>query len=134
MKPGLVAPLTIAALVVITGCSQPVVNENRNAISTATPTPVATATPDEIAIARVNYAKHCEACHGPEGNGGPAEVEGKKIKVPSLKAGHALKHTDEDFVEQITEGEEEMPAFKDKLSPDEINMLVRFIRVEFQGK
>ncbi len=63
-----------------------------------------------------------------------ATVEDKKIKVPSLKAEHALKHTDDDFVDQITEGEEEMPAFKDKLSPDEINALVRFIRVEFQNR
>ena len=45
-----------------------------------------------------------------------------------------LKHADEEFVEQITEGDEGMPAFKDKLSPEEMNDLVRFIRKEFQGK
>ena len=134
MKLVIVACLTMAALVVVAGCSQPVVKTNINTTVTATPTPVATATPDELAIAGVNYAKHCETCHGPEGNGGTPEVEGRKIKVPSLKAGHALKHSDDDFVEQITEGEEEMPAFKDKLSPDEINMLVKFIRVEFQNR
>jgi mono/diheme cytochrome c family protein len=31
-------------------------------------------------------------------------------------------------------GGDGMPEFKDKLSPDEINLLVRFVRHEFQGK
>ena len=35
---------------------------------------------------------------------------------------------------QITEGDDEMPAFKDKLTPQQINEVVRFIRKEFQGK
>ena len=134
MKLCLLAFLSVATFVIVTACNQPA-NVNTNVVvRPATPSPSATATPDEMAFARANYAQHCLACHGEEGNGGIAEVEDKKIKVPSLKAGHALKHTDDDFVEQITEGEEEMPAFKDKLSPDEINMLVRFIRTEFQGK
>ena len=125
--------LLIAGLLSVAGCSQPA-NQNVSVIRPASPTPVATATPDELAFARANYAQHCETCHGPEGNGGIATVEDKKIKVPSLKTPGSLKHSDDDFVEQITEGEEEMPAFKDKLSPDEINALVQFIRKEIQGK
>ena len=62
------------------------------------------------------------------------EVEGRKLKVPSLREGHAVGHSDEKLVKQITEGDDEMPAFKDKLSAEEINELVRFIRKEFQGK
>jgi mono/diheme cytochrome c family protein len=102
----------------------------------ATPTPAAkaTATPDEFASARVNFAKHCVACHGADGEGGVKTVDEKKLKVPSFNAGHALKHTDEDFVEQIMKGGDGMPEFKDKLSPEEINLLVRFVRHEFQGK
>ena len=61
-------------------------------------------------------------------------MDGKRFKVPSLREGHALDHSDEKFVVQITEGDEEMPAFKDKLTPAEINDLVRFVRKEFQGK
>ena len=102
--------------------------------STTTPAAKATATPDEFASARVNFAKHCVACHGAEGEGGVKTVDNKKLKVPSLSAGHALKHTDEDFVEQIMKGGDGMPEFKDKLSPEEINLLVRFVRHEFQGK
>ncbi len=103
--------------------------------SFASPAPAApTATVDEFATARANYKKNCEACHGPEGTGGLVKVEKKQIKVPSLKAEHALKHTDEQLTKMITNGEEEMPAFKDKMTAQEIAQMVRFIRKEFQGK
>ena len=99
-----------------------------------TPAAKATATPDEFASARVNYAKHCVECHGAQGEGGIKTVDKVRLKVPNLSEGHALKHTNEDFVEQIVKGGDGMPAFKDKLSPAEINLLVRFVRHEFQGK
>ena len=92
------------------------------------------ASPDQLASARLNFQKNCIACHGEKGEGGRVEVDGKKLKVPNLREGHALQHTDEKFVKQISEGDDEMPAFKDKLKPEEINELVRFIRKEFQGK
>jgi mono/diheme cytochrome c family protein len=94
----------------------------------------AAATPDELASARINFQKNCVTCHGEQADGGMKEVEGKRFKVPSLREGHALTHTDDKFITQINEGEEEMPAFKDKLTEAEIKDLVRFIRKEFQGK
>jgi mono/diheme cytochrome c family protein len=93
----------------------------------------ATATPDEFAGPRANFAKNCVTCHGTKGDGGPVTVEGHKLKVPALREGHALHHPDSDFVDQITKGGDGMPAFKDKLKPEEITDLVRFIRHEFQG-
>src|ERR1044071_9087312 len=103
--------------------------------SSATPAAAApTATVDEFATARANYKKNCEACHGPDATGGLVKVEKKQIKVPSLKADHAIKHTDEQLTKMITNGEEEMPAFKDKMSAAEISEMVRFIRKNFQGK
>ena len=124
--------LIIFAVFLIGSCSQ---TENPNTpAATTTPAAKATATPDEFASARANFAKHCVACHGAEGEVGVKTVDGKKLKVPSFSTGHALKHTDEDFVEQIMKGGDGMPEFKDKLSPDEINLLVRFVRHEFQGK
>jgi len=102
--------------------------------SSSAATSAPTATPDEFASARVNFQKNCIACHGEKGEGGRVEIEGKKFKVPNLREGHALHHPDDEFVKQISEGDEEMPAFKDKLTAQEINDLVRFIRKEFQGK
>jgi mono/diheme cytochrome c family protein len=105
--------------------------------NTSTPTaaaPAPSASVDQFAAARANFTKNCEPCHGPNAEGGLVKVENKRIKVPSLKAEHAIKHTDAQLTKMITNGEEEMPAFKDKLKPQEITELVRFIRTNFQGK
>ena len=101
----------------------------------------ATPTPDEFASARANFAKHCKECHGENAEGQTVTKDGKKLKVPSLRTGHALTHPNAEFVKQITKGGDGMPAFgegtpepsKEKLSAKEIDDMVRFIRHEFQG-
>jgi mono/diheme cytochrome c family protein len=99
-----------------------------------TPPPPAS-TPDQFAPMRASYEKNCKLCHGANGEGGPVKLDdGTKLKVPSLREGHALKHPDSDFVKQITKGGDGMPAFGEKLKPEEITEMVRFIRHEFQGK
>jgi mono/diheme cytochrome c family protein len=115
-------------------CTETATPTNTSTSSAPAAPAAPTATVDEFAAARANYKKNCEACHGPEATGGLVKVEKKQIKVPSLKAEHALKHTDEQLTKMITNGEEEMPAFKDKMSAQEIAQMVRFIRKEFQGK
>jgi mono/diheme cytochrome c family protein len=95
--------------------------------------PAATPTPDEFAATRQVFVKRCAICHGDSGEGKTTTVEGKRIKAPSLRTGHALNHPDSDFVKQITKGGDGMPAFAEKLSAQEINDLVRFIRKDFQG-
>ena len=124
----------IALSLIIVACT-----ENAPATNSARPTaaasPATAASPvDEFASARANYQKNCEGCHGETGEGGLVKVENKRIKVPSLKADHALKHTDEQITKMITNGEEEMPAFKDKMSTAEISEMVRYVRKHFQGK
>jgi len=133
MKLCILALVLVVALILVSGCSKPA-NQNVNNTSTAPPAATATATPDELAFARANFAKHCANCHGNEGKGGLVKVEDVTLKVPSLCEGHALKHMDEDFVDQIANGGHGMPKFKDKLSPDEINALVHCVRHDFQGK
>ena len=128
----------IAIALVAIACTEtatPTPNTNAYRASGTPPgSPSPAASVDELATARANYEKHCEACHGEAGTGGLVKVENKQIKVASLKAEHAIKHTDDQLAKTITAGEEEMPAFKDKLSQQEIAQLVRFIRKEFQGK
>lgn len=134
MKLGLLALMIGLGLVFVVACNK-TANENTNSGAATSPVTKATATPDEFASARANYAKDCVTCHGQEGKGGLVKTtDGSKLKVPSLTEGHALKHLDEDFVDQIENGGDGMPKFKDKLSSDEINALVRFLRHEFQGK
>lgn len=126
--------LTCVAIALFAVACTETATPTNTSTSSATPAAAATASVDEFATARANYKKNCEACHGPEATGGLVKVEKKQIKVPSLKAEHAIKHTDDQLTKMITNGEEEMPAFKDKMSAQEIAQMVRFIRKEFQGK
>lgn len=126
--------LACIAIALVAACTETVTPTNTPSASAPTAAPSPTAPPDPLATARVNYAKHCEACHGPEGVGGLVKVEDKQIKVASLKAPGVVRHTDEKLAKVITGGEEAMPAFKDKMSQAEIRDLVTFVRKEFQGK
>ncbi|HSE23441.1 MAG TPA: cytochrome c [Pyrinomonadaceae bacterium] len=109
-----------------TAASDPAATNSAGANSTA-PNP-------ELASARTNYEKNCTGCHGPKAEGGTAKVNNKQIKVPSLKSDRAMKHDDQRLTETITNGEEEMPSFKDKLKAQDIADLVKLIRKDFQGK
>ena len=93
-----------------------------------------TSAADEFAATRAIFKEHCVNCHGENAAGGRVQVEGREIKVPNLTGEHARKPTDERIAAKISEGDDEMPAFKDKLSPQQIQDLVRFIRKEFQGR
>jgi mono/diheme cytochrome c family protein len=62
------------------------------------------------------------------------QIEGREIKVPNLTGEHARKTSDEDMVDKITNGEDDMPAFKDKLTPQQIQEMIKFIRKEFHGR
>ena len=126
----------VAITLIAVACTETATPPNTNR-STAAGSPAAPApSVDQFATARVNFTKNCEPCHGPNGEGGLVQLpnSNKKIKVPSLKAEHAIKHTDDQIAKMITNGEEEMPAFKDKMSQQEIADMVKFVRHQFQGK
>ena len=122
--------LTCVAIALIAVACTETASTTNTSRSSASPA----ASVDQFAAARANYQKHCEACHGPEATGGLVKVDNKQIKVPSLKAEHALKHTDDQITKMITNGEEEMPSFKDKMSAQEIQDMVRYVRKGIQGK
>ena len=126
----------VAIALVLCACTETAPPANTNTARTAASpaAPAATATPDPLAGAQANFTKNCEPCHGPNGEGGLVKVENKQIKVPSLKSDHAIKHTDDQIAKMITNGEEAMPAFKDKMSAQEIANMVKFVRAHFQGK
>jgi mono/diheme cytochrome c family protein len=96
--------------------------------------PQTAAASDEFAATRAIFKEHCVQCHGDDASGGRVQVEGREIKVPNLTGEHARKPTDEKIAAKISEGDDEMPAFKDKLTPEQIRDLVRFIRKEFQER
>ena len=131
MKLIAIALACIALSLVIISCTETAPTTNNTAPTTA----ASPAKPvDEFAAAHVNYQKNSEGCHGETGEGGLVKVNDKQIKVPSLKADHAKKHTDEQITKMITNGEEQMPSFKDKLKPEEITDLVKYVRKHYQGQ
>jgi mono/diheme cytochrome c family protein len=74
------------------------------------------------------YKTNCAECHGDAG-------QGVKDKGLSFLEGHSLDHPEEDFIKQVEQGEkDEMPAFKDKLSKEEIAAVVKYVRNEIQSK
>lgn len=72
------------------------------------------------------YKLNCAECHGGLG-------EGTKKGIP-LTSGHALDHSESDHIKQVADGKAgKMPAFKDKLSPEQIKAVVSFVRNSIQG-
>ena len=124
----------VAIALVVSACTETPTTTSTNTSRAAASPAAPAATPDPLARAQANFTKNCEPCHGPNGEGGPVKVDNKTIKVPSLKADHAIKHTDDQIAKMITNGEEAMPAFKDKMSAQEISDMVKFVRTHFQGK
>lgn len=125
--------LLLVVFLFVAACKKDQTSSN-SVNNNTTNTTAAKATPDQFAAARIVFDKDCKSCHGQTGEGGPVKLEdGTRLKVPSLREGHALRHADSEFVKQITKGGDGMPAFADKLKPEEINDLIKFIRHEFQG-
>jgi mono/diheme cytochrome c family protein len=74
------------------------------------------------------YAKNCLVCHGVEGTG-----EQLRIALPTIpdltNAAWQRTRTDNDFFTRIRDGKEpQMPAFKDKLTAEQIKALVEYAR------
>lgn len=78
--------------------------------------------PDGAAI----YKAKCAMCHAPDGSGQSAM--GRSMKLRDLGSAEVQKQTDAELGTLISEGKEKMPAYKTKLTPEEIGAVVDFIR------
>jgi copper transport protein len=89
--------------------------------------------PDEtsLQIGRDLFDKNCLACHGERGRGDGLAAASLSIKPPDYGSGHLDIHTDGDIFYWIQNGISEgspMPAFKDRLTDDEIWHAVNYVR------
>ena len=132
--------LSAIALFVFASCSE---NKPANTNTTATTNKPAanttastqpTAAVDELAAAKKVYAEKCVRCHKEDGTGGKTEIDGLKINAPNLTSDKKKKDSDSEFIEAIEKGfpDDGMPAFKGKLTDQEIKDLVKLIRRDFQ--
>jgi mono/diheme cytochrome c family protein len=96
--------------------------------------PIPDAAPaNQLADSRKLFAQTCARCHGDKGEGGEFELDGKKSKAPDLRTGHAVKHPDAELAKKLSAGGDGMPAFGKRLSAEQIDNLVRFIRQDLQA-
>ena len=73
------------------------------------------------------FKAKCAACHGPDGSGGTAT--GKAMGTPDLRSEDVQKQTDAQLIDSTTNGKgKKMPAYKGKLTDDQIKQLVGYIR------
>lgn len=68
----------------------------------------------------------CAMCHGPDGAG--KTMMGEKLKVPDFHSADVQKKSDADLKALIAKGKDKMPAYEGKLSKEQIDGVVAFIR------
>ena len=72
------------------------------------------------------FKVRCSACHGKDGSGDT--MIGRNLKIRSLASDEVQKQSDEELFTIIHKGKNRMPAFDQKLTPEEIREVVKFVR------
>jgi putative copper resistance protein D len=87
-------------------------------------------TAGSIADGGALYARNCTACHGPHGYGDGPAASRLRPRPADLTAKHTADHTAGDMYWWLTHGirDSAMPAFGDRLSPEERWDLINFLR------
>jgi cytochrome c6 len=84
--------------------------------------PAAFAAADGAAL----YKAKCASCHGADGSGQTAM--GKAMKLRDLRSPEVRKQSDAELTKVTADGKGKMPAYKGKLTDDEIKALVGYMR------
>lgn len=87
------------------------------------------ATEDAVDDGMFNYMKHCQSCHGKDGDGKGERAASLSVKPSDFtNAGMMGEHTDGELYWQITHGRPPMPPFQNKLTDTERWELVDYLR------
>lgn len=99
-------------------------------LASAAPT-LAAQGPDGAAL----YREHCKECHGAAGRPTKTAV-GKYKDIKTLDAELLKTRSDDSLLAILRHGAKdakEMKSFKDKLSPEEMTAVVKYVRTRFGG-
>ncbi len=120
--------VVMAGLLMACSNSQPVRNRASTATPPASPSPAPTI--DQAAVEAEIFTANCAICHRETGKGGKLILDGKHLDPDDLTAEKIKKMTDEKLIGYVTNGvvDEGMPAFKDKLSADQIKQVISHVR------
>ncbi len=72
------------------------------------------------------FKAKCASCHGPDGKG--ETTMGKNLKLKDLGSAEVQSKSDADLTTVISDGKKPMPAYKGKLTDDQIKDLVKYVR------
>jgi len=72
------------------------------------------------------FASKCAMCHGPDGSA--QTTMGKNLKIRDFHSADVQKQSDADLKTVITKGKGKMPAFDGKLTREQIDQLVGYLR------
>ncbi len=84
------------------------------------------AAPAKADDAAATYKAKCAGCHAADGSG--SSPAGKAMGVPDLRSDESQKKTDAQLIDVTTNGKGKMPAYKGKVTDDQIKGLVAYIR------
>jgi len=72
------------------------------------------------------FKTKCAACHGATGAGDT--TMGKNLKLRDMGSADVQKQSDDELATIITKGKGKMPAYDGKLTKEQINEVVKYIR------
>ncbi|MBI3646586.1 MAG: cytochrome c [Acidobacteriales bacterium] len=76
--------------------------------------------------AATTFKGKCAMCHGPDGSGKTAM--GEKFNIRDLRSADVQKQTDAELVQIVTKGKNKMPPYDGKLTKEQIDQLVAYVR------
>jgi len=98
-------------------------------LSVATAVLVAPAFGADLAIGKSIYGDKCLKCHGEKGRGdGRKAADLEKKPADYTDKAKMAKFTDEDLKKAVKEGKKPMPAFGKKLTDEQIDTVIAYIR------
>jgi mono/diheme cytochrome c family protein len=72
------------------------------------------------------FKSKCAMCHGPDGSGKTAM--GEKLKIRDLRSPDVQSQDDSVLTQVVTKGKEKMPSYDGKLTKEQIDEVVAYIR------
>jgi len=72
------------------------------------------------------FKSKCAMCHGPDGSGKTAI--GEKLNIRDLRSAEVQKQTDAELSQIVTKGKNKMPPYDGKLTKEQIDQLVAYVR------
>ena len=72
------------------------------------------------------FKAKCAMCHGPDGAGKTAM--GDKLKIRDLRSTEVQSQNDDALAQIVTKGKEKMPAYDGKLTKEQIDQVIVYIR------